>query len=170
MDDRQFEIALADRRKFLLNKVNEIQRELNAVQEQLAAVKTLLKGPQFPISGNGNSEVALRVEAVGPVEAITSIFRNNHTRAWNPSELRDELQKLKEQGKLHSESDNLLGSAHTVLKSFGKRKIIERAGKRNGKSAYRLTMKWRESLHKEENPVTGESGNGIFTSSVGAAR
>ena len=167
MDDKQFETALADRRRFLNGKVKALQRDLGVAQEQLAAVDTLLKDTQLPlsISSNGTNEPILDSDhSVGPVDAITDLFRSHESRAWTPPELRDQLQRLKDEGKLLSNSENFLGSVHAVLKPLLKNKTIERAERRG---AYRLTMKERESLHKEEDPVTGESGNGIFTSSVG---
>ena len=171
MDDKQFEAALADRRRFLMGKVMALQRDLGVAQEQLAAVDTLLKDTQLPlpISSKGTNEPILDSDhsVVGPVSAIIDLFRSHESRVWTPPELRDQLQRLKDEGKLLSNSENFLGTVHTVLKPLLKRKAIERAERRDGKSAYRLTMKERESLHKEENPVTEESGNGIFTSSVG---
>ena len=170
MDDKQFETALADRRGILMGKVKALQRDLGVTQEQLAAVDTLLKDTQLPlpISSKGTNEPILDSDhSVGPVDAIIDLFRSHESRAWTPPELRDQLQRLKDEGKLLSNSENLLGSVHTVLKPLLKKKAIERAERRGGKPAYRLTMTERESLHKEENPVTGESGNGIFTSSVG---
>ncbi len=65
-------------------------------------------------------------EEFGPTKAIKQMFDNNPQINFIPIVLRDKLLKLKEEGKLKSESKDLLSTTHSVLKHLVKINYIEK--------------------------------------------
>ena len=61
---------------------------------------------------------------ITPIDAIFEIFLKYPGKKWEPTELRDELERLRKENLLDSTAENLLWTTHSVLKRLLEKKYI----------------------------------------------
>ena len=88
-------------------------------------------------------------KAVGPNEAVIQILKNNCDKSWTPSELRDELKRMKDKNLLITDSDDLLTSVHNVLQAEIKKGKTGKIIKVKGKSENRPEYKYKKQDNEE---------------------
>jgi hypothetical protein len=108
---------LAERER-LLDRITRSQEELKIVQ-RLIDRRTNSESEQ--------TQQAFVYKAMKrPYHALKDIFASSPFKSFTPSELRDELETLKRDGLLKSNSNNLLYVVHSSIKSLIKKGIIKK--------------------------------------------
>ena len=109
---------LIKEREKLLDEITERQEELTVIQK-LIARRTKTESDEA-------TELFISNATKRPLLALKDIFTQSPFKSFTPSELRDELEKLKKSDLLKSNSKNLLFVVHSSLKVLIKRGIIKK--------------------------------------------
>ncbi len=126
-DNKNISETLKELKKQIVEQIESLKVDLEAV-ERLLKKHSVIKDAQLPIFSN----ISLALDkAVGPTKAIMQIFNGSPNKAWTPSELRDKLSEIKENGLLSTNAIDLLSVVHTVLGAHVKNgSIIKDSNKR----------------------------------------
>ncbi|MQY73740.1 MAG: hypothetical protein GH142_08760 [Dehalococcoidia bacterium] len=111
-----------DRRK-IREQIKELEADLHAIGRVIRRYSQNGAPPPSSPSADGNPSFKLK-EA-----GKHFVIQAGATRIWKPTEMRDELVKLREQGRLLSKTKDLLPPSHGVLKSLVKDGLMVKYGK-----------------------------------------
>jgi hypothetical protein len=75
------------------------------------------------------------------VQVVRSLFRDNPDKEFSPGNVRDYLQPLIEQGKLKSETDEVIRIAHRTLRSLIRQNFVDKIKREGEYPVYKLKPK-----------------------------
>ena len=110
--------ALEDEKKLIQEQVITLQNDLQSIDRLIERYK-IRNQNQLAINMPQN-------EKIGPTQAVRDLFDNNPERDWKPGEIRDELDKLKDNGILESSTDKLLHTVHWILRKLTEKNYIKK--------------------------------------------
>ena len=108
----------------------ETQKTIRADKSDKITEKVINLFSDSTVSPNG--------KILKPVQAIKRLFKDNPTKAFKPTELRDYLQGLKNSGKLEHKGSSILTTTHTVIRGLKKQNLIEAKDEGDGETKYAL--------------------------------
>ncbi len=106
--------------KNLLKEREDVQNEIKALSEDLNVINKLLLRLKRTRLVKSRVTIYQNISdiPVSPTAAIKRLFNKDLKKHWTPSEIRNELLKLKDEGRLESVSENLLYGIHAVLRTL----------------------------------------------------
>lgn len=107
----------------LTRERERILREIQGLQSELEVIQRLL-AKRVSSESNLITDAYIKKPQRRPLQALKKIFSDNPKNDFIPGQLRDELQKLRDNKLLKSNANNLLFVTHSALKSLLKKNII----------------------------------------------
>ena len=110
--------------------INELTRERERILLDIQKLKSELEVIQRLLAKRVSSESDLMTDSYimkqqrRPLQAIKKIFSDSPKKDFTPGQLRDELQRLRDNKSLKSNASNLLSVTHSALKSLVKKNLI----------------------------------------------
>ena len=146
MNDTTFREAVVARLDWLQKRIASMEGEQEDIRRWLSN-SSQMAIPE--VSENG------KAKPMGPKGAVASIFRNALFREWSPPDVRDELVKMAEAGRVQYDS-KALNATHTAIKALLRDGVIEKVGRK-----YRHSEKAPILLKQNRGPMLLENGGGI---------
>ena len=125
-------------REFLIEKKRQITEQFEKLKKDLEGIERTLEILKTGTQTKIKLEVSLpENRKMTPNEAIKKLFNDYPNNNWSPKELTNKLIKLKEEGKLNSQSKDLLWGVHTVLRALKKQNFIKESNSNGRIKTYR---------------------------------
>lgn len=109
----------------LLGEKTKIQQQIASLKRDLEAIDRLLdkyeKDEEKAVYTDG-----IIFEIMSASEAVIKLFNDFSSKEWKSKELAENLQKLVKEGKVESNSRDLLTSTRSIIKTLLKNKFIEK--------------------------------------------
>jgi len=98
----------------LRSREAKLVQSIAELQADLLSVRRLIAREEAPFEALTRDLVPSN-RARKPSEAVRELFRSDPPKHWRAPEVRDAVQLLRDQGRVASESANLLTTVHSIL-------------------------------------------------------
>ena len=123
METQQIIEDLNEDRRKIRDQIKELEADLQAIDRLTRRYSQNSAPPLSSPSTDGNPSFK-------PKEAGKHlVIQAGPKKIWKPTQMRDELVKLRGQGRLLSKTEDLLPPSHEILKSLVKDGLMVKAGK-----------------------------------------